>query len=63
MAWYDYLREERARKLSDVERLFSRSIVIFLNGEDVSNRQVIDNLRHIEEIEAIFTGAGQAVEA
>jgi hypothetical protein len=63
MEWYDFLREERARKLENIKQLSSGNVRITVrtDGElrDVSDEMVADDKSHVAEIEEILTKADQ----
>lgn len=64
MEWYEFLREERARKLNSIEALSSGSLVISARTDgvvrDVSAEMIADHQQHIAELEEILRAAGES---
>ena len=63
MDWHQYLSEERARKITAIEGLSSRQIVIAVNYHEVSEKTIAEHQKHIAEIEAILAAAGAPLDA
>jgi hypothetical protein len=61
--WYQFLKEERARKLAAIDDLASGKIAVAVNYQDVSQQMIADHQEHIAEIEAILAGAGHSFDA
>lgn len=65
--WHQFLREERARKISNIEQLVAGTyrITWTTNGrtKDLSEEIIADNHKHIAEIEQLLTAAGEPFDA
>lgn len=65
--WHQFLREERARKISSIEQLVAGTyrITWTTNGRttDLSDEIIADNRKHIIEIEQLLTAAGEPFDA
>ncbi len=67
MPWYQFLREERARKLMHIEWLKSGKLIVshMVDGQTTeANEEMMTGFRgHVAEIEKILTDAGESFDA
>jgi hypothetical protein len=67
MPWYEFLREERARKLTHINWLELRKLVVsqMVDGQitEANEEMIADYRRHVAEIEQILTDAGESLDA
>jgi len=65
--WPQYLRDERARKISSIEQMLSGACKITWTTQgittDLSDEIIADNRKHIAEIEQLLTAAGEPFDA
>lgn len=66
MEWHQYLREERARKLSAIKDLSSGRITLSVRSDgevrDTSTDMIAEHEKHIAEIEEILRAADEPFE-
>jgi hypothetical protein len=67
MPWYQFLRDERARKLTHIEWLESGKLIVshLVDGKttDANGEMIADFRRHVAEIEQILAEAGEPFDA